>query len=521
MTAPPPNDREPSGWPIPAFGPWPADEHDHHAVVLGAGIGGLSAAAALAVRGLKVLVVEAHDRPGGYCSSWVRKVRGRDGTMGRYVFDAGVQDFSGLGPRGPLRRLLGALGAEHRIDWRRVFHRYVQDGLCLDVPDHPAELVARLQTLFPHEAAGIAGFFAEMALVYADLYADVDDTGGVPMPPTSLEAMQAWPARRPHAWRWMHRPYAEMLDAFLTDQRLKALLTTISEYVTDRPDILCVREMAPLFGYYLEGGWYPAGGSQRLAELLCAVVTENGGRVRLRTRAERILTEDGRAAGIVTDDGRVHRAPLVLANSDVVATLTRLVDPALLPKRYVQRVHRLKRGPSAVLVSLAVEGVPHLPARVFVSADGLHFGIGNPSVIDDSLAPPGHAALTMLCLRPEQEAAEWFGSDDDANRRRKEAFADRLAAAAEMVMPGLRGRILYRQTASPTTFTRYALTDNGNIYGAARGQWCPPSKSPLPGLMLVGAGCQSGPGVEAVVISGVCAANLVTGIPGADAEAAE
>ncbi|MBK3801278.1 FAD-dependent oxidoreductase [Azospirillum brasilense] len=519
-----PSSGQSSAWPMPTFGGWPAGAHEHHAVVVGAGIGGLSAAATLAARGLKVLVVEAHDRPGGYCSSWLRKVRGRDGSVGRYIFDAGVQDFSGLGPRGPLRRLLDGLGVAQRMDWRRVRHRYVQDGLCLDVPDQPADLVTRLQALFPQEAPGIAAFFAEMGRVYADLYADVDETGGVPMPPATLEAMRSWIACRPDAWRWMHRPYAEMLDTHLRDPRLKALLTTISEYVTDRPELLPVREMAPLFGYYLEGGWYPAGGSQRLAELLCAVVRERGGAVLLRTRAERILTEDGRAAGIATADGTVHRAPLVLANSDVVGTLTRLVDPALLPRRYAQRVKGLKRGPTAVLVSLAVEGVPDLPARVFVGADGLHFGIGNPSAVDPSLAPEGHAAVTMLCLRPEPEAAEWFAAGKAANRQRKEAFADRLVAAAESVLPGLRGRILYRQTASPTTFTRYALADNGAIYGAARGQWCPPNKTPLPGLMLVGAGCQSGPGVEAVVISGMGAANLATGVPAespAESEAAE
>ena len=98
---------------MPTFGCWPAGEYEHHTVVVGAGIGGLSAAATLAARGLKVLVVEAHDRPGGYCSSWLRKVRGRDGSVGRYVFDAGVQDFSGLGPRGPLRRLLDGLGVRN------------------------------------------------------------------------------------------------------------------------------------------------------------------------------------------------------------------------------------------------------------------------------------------------------------------------------------------------------------------------------------------------------------------------
>lgn len=61
-----PSSGQSSAWPMPTFGGWPAREHEHHAVVVGAGIGGLSAAATLAVRGLKVLVVEAHDRPGGY-----------------------------------------------------------------------------------------------------------------------------------------------------------------------------------------------------------------------------------------------------------------------------------------------------------------------------------------------------------------------------------------------------------------------------------------------------------------------
>ncbi len=61
-----------------------------------------AAGALLAKRGLKVAVFEAHDRPGGDCSSWVRKVKVRQGVQ-KFIFDAGVQDFSGLGPRGPLR----------------------------------------------------------------------------------------------------------------------------------------------------------------------------------------------------------------------------------------------------------------------------------------------------------------------------------------------------------------------------------------------------------------------------------
>ncbi len=101
--------RQTYAWPIPRRDAWPEDPTRHHVIVVGAGIGGLSAGALLATRGFKVLVVEAHDRPGGYCSSWNRRVR-RNGETLTYRFDAGVQDISGLGTRGPLRHLLRNCG---------------------------------------------------------------------------------------------------------------------------------------------------------------------------------------------------------------------------------------------------------------------------------------------------------------------------------------------------------------------------------------------------------------------------
>ncbi len=502
--------RDAASWPIPEFGPWPGGALEHHVIVIGAGIGGLSAASLLARRGLKVLVLESHDRPGGYCSCWTRRVKLRDARHGQFVFDAGVQDISGAGPKGPVRQLLRALGVEDRVQWRRVFHRYARDGLCLDVPEEPAELVRRLCGLFPGEAQGVQAFFEEIEAVYRDMNAGREATGGVPRLPASSRDMLDWTARHPRAERWMRRPFAEMLAAFIENPELKGLLATIAEYVTDEADRLTVAEMAPLYGYYFEGGHYPAGGSQTLARALGAAVEENGGSVRLKTRASRILTDGGRVAGVTTAAGAVHRAPVVVANSDIVTSLTGLIDPALLPSRYARRLAGLRRGPSAVLVSLALDCAPDTPARVFLKTGDLAFGIGNPSVIDPSLAPPGHAAMTFLRLLSEDDAARWFAMDKASYRAAKEDMTDRLIAAAETVVPELRRHVLYRQTAAPPTFSRYASAANGSIYGAARGQWLPGVKSPAPGLVLAGAACQSGPGIEAVVISGVRAADAIS-----------
>jgi phytoene dehydrogenase-like protein len=495
-------------WPVPACGAWPTDENAHQVIIVGSGIGGLSAGALLAKRGFKVLVIECHDRPGGYCSCWDRVVDGPNGPLS-FHFDAGVQDISGLGPRGPIHQLLLQLEAGHRIDWRRVHHLYVKDGVRFEFGGDATQLVLALAKEFPEEADGIAAFFREIEAVYREMYADIEQTGGVPTPPTSIEAALTWPSRHPHAARWMKQPFAAMLDTFLDSPHLKDILTTLSRYITDAADSLSVADMAPLYGYYFDGGAYPLGGSQVLADLLCAIITEHGGTVRFRTRVNRILVEDGAVRGVQAVNGRMDFAPVVLANGDVVSMMSGLVGSDLLPPAYVRRVDALMRGPSAMLLSLALDIIPDLPARIFVRHEGLEMGVGHPSVIDLSLAPPGHSAITVVHLLPESEVASW-GRRLPGYRERKMKLADRLTDALEAsIIPDLRRHLVDRQVACPPTFTRFARTINGNIYGAARNQWCPGIMTPVPGLMLAGAGTATGAGIEAVVVCGTVAANLI------------
>lgn len=500
--------REPYRWPRPVFGPArPAGETEHDVIVVGAGIGGLTAAALLARRGLKVLVAEQHHRPGGFCTSWERHVR-RDGERLRYVFDAGVHDVSGLGPRGPVTNLLRQLEISDRLEWRRVGHEYVLPGFQLKVPATAEGLVKALQAHFPAEREAVAAFFAEMEGVYRDLYADVERTGGVPCPPRTAEEMLAYPRTHPYAFRWMDVPYPAMLDRFFQDASLKRFLLLLTGYLSDRPETLTAAQMAPLFGYYFDGGYYPVGGSGALAQALAEVIEAHGGRVLLRAPVQRILIEGGRAAGVVLGGGQVHRAAAVISNADVRKTFLELVGREHLPPDFVRRIESLEFSTSAFVVFLGVDFVPDLePVTLVYSEDGRGLGIMTPSRVDPGLAPPGHAAVTLLTLVPRAEATTWDRRMPDYARRKRE-FGDALIALAERVLPGLREHVVFREEASPATFARYAWTTGGAIYGPA-GQWRPPAKTPVERLYLAGAGVFPGSGIEAVVISGTLAADAL------------
>jgi phytoene dehydrogenase-like protein len=131
-----------------------------------------------------------------------------------------------------------------------------------------------------------------------------------------------------------------------------------------------------------------------------------------------------------------------------------------------------------------------------------------PSRVDPGLAPPGHAAITLVTLVPRAEATTWDRRTPDYARRKRD-FGDELVALAERVLPSLREHIVFQEEASPATFARYAWTTGGAIYGPAAGQWRPPVKSPVERLYLAGAGVFPGAGIEAVVISGTLTAGAV------------
>ncbi len=501
-------------WEAPSLG-GAQGEDSYDVAVVGAGIGGLTAAALLADNGLKVLVVDQHVLPGGFCHTWLRAAR-HNGTKHVFRFDSGVHDFSGVREGGPVTSVLRRLGLEDRIEWLRLDHRYVTDDGVIDVPRDWRAYAALLGEAHPASAAGILALFEDLRAIFDGMFSTGDQRSGIPGAPASLEAMLEFPRRHPLAMQWMHKPFSALLDKHVREPAARKRLLALAGYLTDQAESLEVAQMAPIFGYYFFGGYYPRGGSGHFADLLADAITERGGRVLLKTAVTRILVEGGRAAGLELANGRRIRAGAVVSNADLRRTYLELLPQEALPAGLRAEMAAVEPSCSAFAVHLALDIVPQMPPMVHVEGK---VGIVMPSLIDPSAAPAGYATMELLTLLPHAEAAAWFPPEDahgsveewKQHRRsahyeaRKAALADRLIDAAATVIPDLRQHIVLRTEASPITFARYDWSSAGAIYGVAKPHRHRGVKTPIPGLVVAGAG-HSGCGVEAVLISGAMAA---------------
>jgi prolycopene isomerase len=489
------------------------DRYD--AIVVGSGIGGLTAAALLARSGLDVLVVERHDRVGGYSHSFRR---------GRYLFDAGVHMVGGAGPGGMLgagvvHRVLAAVGALERVAFQPVDPCYaaVYPDLALRLPTDLEEFIRVHAEEFPSEEKGLRQILQECV----NLYAETRRASELASPFGVMET----PGRFPTLLRYRRSTLADLLDAHLTSPRLKALLGTLWPYLGLPPSRVSFLYFASmLMSYVGDGAYYCRGSFQRFADALADSVRESGGEVLLRSSVRRIQVEDGRVRGIVLENGQRIESDRVLSNADALQTVHELVGPEAFPARYLAKLGRLKPSISAFVLYMAADlafepGSTAHETFYYPSWDhdscyassraGLPswFSITVPTLLDPSLAPEGEHLLTLSTLIPH-DAAVWSGETDQ--------MVFRLVDAADRHIGGLRDHLRFCEAGSPRTMERYTRNTQGAIYGwelspSQVGPGRPGIQSPVAGLHLVGHWTQPGGGVSGVVSSGIQAARAVLG----------
>jgi phytoene dehydrogenase-like protein len=411
----------------------------------------------------------------------------------------------------------GAIGgrAADRVAPRR--HTYRFSNRVIDVPGDWHAYVAELARQFPAEGGGFEALFASIRAIHDAMYSPLVGSGGIPGLKMTIETMLEFQQQNPFAVQWLDKPFDQLVARHIGDPQARQLITALTGYISDGSESLTCAQMVPLFGYYFHGGYHPVGGSAKFTDALAAAIRERDGELWLNSPVAKICIENGRAAGLVLADGRRISARAIVANSDLKRTFLDLVDPADIPNDFRAEIAAAEPASSAFTVHLGVDFVPDIRPAVMVRGEQ-NIYIAAMSLIDPSAAPLGHATLTVITLLPQAEAQNWFKNRDWKEwrqspdyRDRKKQLGDTMIAAAETVMPDLSRHIVYRDEASPVTFTRYDWSSTGAIYGVRRNARLRGARSPVPGLVVAGSATH-GPGVEAALISGAYAADAL--LPG-------
>ncbi|SDG55442.1 phytoene desaturase family protein [Roseospirillum parvum] len=280
------------------------------------------------------------------------------------------------------------------------------------------------------------------------------------------------------------------------------------------------------------GAWgHARGGMGAIAQAMAAAVGERGGTIRTDSPVREILTDKGRASGVVLVDGTVLKAGAVVAAINPQPLFLDMVDPALLPADFRRHMGGYRNRSGTFRMNVALGELPDFTARpgtaqaehhtasVVISPslryledaydNAKHGGwakrpvieMNIPSTIDDSLAPPGRHVASLFCQHFHPDLSEGRDWDDV-----KEQVADLILDTVTEYAPNFRNAVIGRQVLSPKDLERdFGLTggdifhgqlDLDQLFSLRPAPGYADHRTPLPGLYLAGSGTHPGGGVS-------------------------
>ncbi len=469
--------------------------NDYDVIVIGSGIGGLMSAGLLAARGLRPLLLESHQRPGGYMTSFKRN---------GFIFDSAVDCISGIQPDGVIGRILSLLEIGQEPDLLRIepIRRSIFPDFTIDVDPVIGAYIERLVSRFPAESGGITEFFKTAERIYKDVLLHIDVFGEEYGRMLGI-SRDTSDARR--------ITYEAMLDRYISDPLLKAVLSDRCPFTGLPPSSISALPMIMLImSYFQEGAYRPAGGFQGLSDLIARGIREKGGRIIFGSRVTKIIHDRRQCQGVVTEDGGEYTARYVIPAMDYIHTLS-----SLLGNEHLKVTRKMLAEPGVSTSFFIVYGafrgdfrgsssIGYFPSLDFsylfdpgsaFKEDGT-IGMTIASVEDPLRAPEGYQTIVLHEMvegnRPVME---------------RERSTEKLVKKAEKALPELRERIEVIDTATPATLERYT----GNHQGAAFGWRQVPgnlmiSSHGLENLFIAGHWSGMGGGVLAAAYSGAKAA---------------
>jgi len=495
--------------------------HAFDAIVIGSGIGGLAAAAALAKRGRRVLLLEQHFQLGGLTQTFRR---------GEYLFATGVHYIGGVGEEPGSDNRFGRL-LRWLTDGRL---RFASIGSPYDIVRLPgfefpieaprAAYVARLKATFPDEASAIDRYFAAC-----------DEAQEAS---TALFAAKALPAPLSTLVRWFNlRRVRRALGTTtanavreIRDARLAALLTARWGDYGMVPAQSPFAVHALVTGSYYAGAYYPVGGPAKIAEAFAQTVTGAGGECRTRAAVAQIRVARGRVAGVRLESGEFIESPIVVSAMGAHNTAAALPDDVA--PDWLEAIESFEPGVSYVTLYLGLRGDIRLhgatPANIWVyesneigrvwerpaDQDAPALYVSFPSLKDAAHQDPQRHTAEVVAICRWEPFSAWArsapGDRPEEYAAAKSWIAENLLAQFKHHFPRLAPLVDFHEVSTPLTQASFVLAERGAMYGIEMSaermrHGALKVRTPVPGLLLAGQDA-AGPGIQGAFMGGFMAA---------------
>jgi len=484
-------------------------------IVIGSGIGGLTAAALLSRYGKRVVVCESHTIAGGAAHNFRRQ---------GFEFDSGPSFYCGLSEArslNPVKQVLDILGESlQTVPYDPLGHYHFPEGSFVVYCNYQRyrEEVAQIT---PQGARELALFEKRLLPLY-------DAMKGIP----TLALRGDWQLipillgrYLPSLWKMLpnlpllQSSVGDVMDSTVKDPWVRRLidlecflLSGLKASGTIAPEVAFM--LGERSNTAIE---YPLGGSGSIVDALVNGLKKYGGELRLGCHVEKIIIENNQAVGVrLSSQGKeeVIKAPVVISNATVWDTYNKLLLPEDLPASCRQEALNTPAVESFMHLYLGFrgEGLENLTghhvvvhdAQQDINVPGNTCMISIPTVWDSSLAPDNHHVVHAYTLEP---FTGW--EKNQGYEEKKKQKAQTLYSAIEKVIPDIRERVALELIGTPLTHARYLRRYQGT-YGpaiaAGKGMF-PGQTTPIKGLYRVGDSTMPGIGVPAVAASGILCAN--------------
>jgi len=492
-------------------------------IVIGAGNGGLSAAACGAKKGLKVLVLEKQNSPGGAATSFVR---------GRFEFEPALHELCTVGTaenKGTIWNLFESLGAD--VEWctgmDETYRLLVpEEGIDVTMPCGVQNFIAKLEK----EVPGSAPSMTKMIQLGAEAAKAWEEKNK--FAPGNEEFVKAYP----NFEKLAGYSVSEVLDALEMPEKAKAIVNTYWCYLgasADTLDFISYARM--LLGYIVYGAGMAKGFSYGISTALEKVICENGGEILYNTEVERIIVENGKAVGVEVNNEEI-RADYIVSNAYPQFVFGKMMNADEAPVMAKKNAVANNLGLSFVTVYLGMNktaeelGIDAYSTFISHTSDSAAI----QAAATDTTEYPGYVIVNCLNklvsdVTPEGTCqlfftTPFFGRGWD-NVSAEEYGALKLKIATAMIEDAeksmgisIKPYIEEIEIATPVTLARFLGTPCGTPYGYQVSPTCnglgrqyleQNGEETIPGLIFVGASSRRGDGFSSAYLSGMDAINKI------------